>query len=70
MCQGRLDIKKNLFSETGVKRWHRLPREVVKSQSLEMFMNHGEMALRDMVSGHGGGVVAVELNDLRGLFLS
>ena len=43
---------------------------MVKSQSLEMFMNHGEMALRDMVSGHGGGVVAVELNDLRGLFLS
>ena len=43
---------------------------MVKSQSLEMFMNHGEMTLRDMVSGHGGGVVAVELNDLRGLFLS
>lgn len=30
------------------------PREVVGSPSLEMFENHGDVALRDMVSGHGG----------------
>jgi len=35
-----------------VRLWHRLPREVVGS--LEVFKNHGHMALRDVVSGHGG----------------
>lgn len=43
---------------------------MVKSQSLDMFMNCGEVALREMVSGHGGDVLAVELNDLRDLFQS
>ena len=31
-----------------------LPRKVVGSPSLEVFKNHGDMALRDVVSGHGG----------------
>ena len=31
-----------------------LPREVVGSPSLEVLQNHGDVALRDMVSGHGG----------------
>jgi len=34
--------------------WHRLPREVVKLPSLEVFQNCVDLALRDMVSGHGG----------------
>jgi len=39
----------------GVVKWqHRLPREVVESPSLEVFENHGDVALRGMVSGHGG----------------
>ena len=35
--------------------WHGLPREVVESASLEMFKNHGHVALRDAVTGYSGG---------------
>ena len=35
--------------------------------SLEVFNNHGDVALRDMGSGHSGGGV-VGLDGLRGLF--
>jgi len=34
--------------------WQRLPREVVRSPSLEVFQNRGDVVLRDVVSGHGG----------------
>ena len=40
-------------------------REVV-----EVFKNHVDVALRDVVSGHGGGGLVVRLGDLRGLFQS
>ena len=35
--------------------WHRLPGEVVGSPSVEVFQNYGDVARRDVVSGHGGG---------------
>jgi len=49
----RLDIRKNFFFKRVMMHWHRLPREVVGSLSLDMFKNHGDVALRDVVSGHG-----------------
>jgi len=39
----RLDIRKNLFFKIVVRHWHRLPREVVESQTLQ------DVALRGMV---------------------
>ena len=45
-----------------------LPREVVGSPSMEMFEKCGDVALGDVVSGHGGGGLVVGEGDLRGLF--
>lgn len=50
-----------------VRQWLRLPREVVESPSLEVLKSHVDVALRDVVSGHGGGGLMVGLNDLKGL---
>ena len=61
-----MDITKNVFSEGAVLQWHRLPRGVVESPSLEVFRNHVDVALRDMVSGHGGLIVG--LGDLSCFF--
>ena len=48
-----MNIRKNFSSERVVRQWHRLPREVVESPSLEVFKKHVNVALRDVVSGHG-----------------
>ena len=52
--RARLNNRGNFFSERAVMQWHRLPREVVESPSLEVFKNCGDAALRDIVSGHDG----------------
>jgi len=44
--------------------WHRLPREMVESLFLEMFRNCGDVALKDMVSGHAEGGPMVGMDDL------
>ena len=63
-----MHILKNFLSKRVVKHWNRLPREVVELPLLEVFKNHGDVALRDVVSGHGGDGLMVGLDDLRGLF--
>ena len=47
--------------------WNTLPREVVGSPFVEAFEKRVGMALRDVVTGCGGGVM-VGLGDLSGLF--
>ena len=48
------EIRKIFFSEGVVIHWNGLPKETVGSLSLEVLKEHVNMALRDMVSGHGG----------------
>ena len=41
---------------------------MVESPSLDVFRNHVDVALRDTVSGYGGGGLMVGLGNLSGLF--
>ena len=62
-----MDIRKKFNSEGVVLQWHRLTRKVVESVALELFKNRVDVALMDVVSGHGGCGVLVGLGDLCGL---
>ena len=48
-----MDNRKDLCERVMIH-WHRLRREVVEALSLEVIKKRVDVALRAMVSGHGG----------------
>ena len=62
------NMTKIFFIVRVTKHWNRLPRKVVHSPSLTVFKKRGDVALRDVVGGHGADGFIVGLGDLGGLF--
>ena len=63
-----MSFRKNFFSEGVMRHWNRLPREGMESLIMEVFKKHVDIALRDVVGGHGRDGLPVGLGDLSGLF--
>jgi len=55
----RLGMRSNFSSQRAVMHWNGLPREVGESPSLEVSQSRGDVALRDVGSGQGGGGLGV-----------
>lgn len=49
-----------------VRQWHRLPREVMQTRSLEVFRKDRDLALKNVVSGHSEDGKTVGQDNLRG----
>ena len=62
----RLDIRKHFFLERVVMQWHSCPGWWCSPLSMEVFKNHVDVALRDVVSGHGGGGLRLDKVILEG----
>ena len=62
------NMRKSFFPESAVLQWHGLPTEVVESLSLEVFKKRVDVALRDIVSGHGGEGLTFGQDNVSGLF--
>ena len=63
-----MDMRKNFFPGRVVRNWNWQSKKVVESLSPEVLSECVDVALRDVVSVHGGDVLMVGLHDLSDLF--